>query len=128
MILDIDKLLTHFDPVAGTIAGAARTERRLSDLRGIFADTAAYERMLAEGDPMIYSVESIEPADGEGDLYFGIGNIASGRIGDEYYMTKGHFHAWRPAAEVYIGLGGKGAMLLESEDSAESMLLPLAPR
>ena len=38
-----------------------------------------------------------------------------GRVGDEYFMTKGHLHAWREAAEFYIGLSGEGVMLLEDE-------------
>jgi len=40
-------------------------------------------------------------------------------------MTKGHYHAWRPAAEVYIGLRGQGMMLLEQEHSDQVELLPL---
>jgi glucose-6-phosphate isomerase len=39
-------------------------------------------------------------------------------------MTKGHYHAWRPAAEVYIGLSGEGLMLFEHETSGETRLLP----
>ncbi len=53
--------------------------------------------------------------------------IMPGRIGAEYYLTKGHFHAWRPAAELYIGLRGEGVMLLEDEATGESKLVPLIP-
>jgi glucose-6-phosphate isomerase len=120
-------LLTHFDPVAGTIEGGATVERRLSDLRGIFADGEAYERALAEDNPVVYRVAVIEPAQGDGALHYGIGSIMPGRVGDEYYMTKGHLHAWRPASEFYIGLRGKGLMLLEDEESGETRLLPLEP-
>jgi glucose-6-phosphate isomerase len=102
-------------------------ERRLSDLRGVFADSAAYERVLADGDPLLYTVHSIEAAHGEGDLHYGIGTLMPGRIGDEYYMTKGHLHSWRPAAEVYIGLSGAGLMLLENEETGDSRLFPLEP-
>ncbi len=49
-----------------------------------------------------------------------------GKIGREYYLTKGHFHAWRPAAEVYLGLRGHGLMLLE--DERESRVVPLMPQ
>ncbi|MEZ4638826.1 MAG: glucose-6-phosphate isomerase family protein [Caldilineaceae bacterium] len=65
------------------------------------------------------------PDDGEGALHYAIGNLLPGRAGQEYFMTKGHFHAWRAAAEYYIGLSGEGVMLLESEDGEESRLLPL---
>jgi glucose-6-phosphate isomerase len=50
-----------------------------------------------------------------------------GTIGDEYYMTKGHLHAWRPAAEFYFGLTGEGVMLLEDEATGESRVVPLRP-
>lgn len=40
-------------------------------------------------------------------------------------MTRGHLHAWRPAAEFYFGLTGEGVMLLE--DKSESRMVPLQP-
>ena len=42
-------------------------------------------------------------------------------------MTKGHLHAWRDAAEMYIGPSGEGLMLLESESNGTSLLAPLRP-
>jgi glucose-6-phosphate isomerase len=50
-----------------------------------------------------------------------------GKIGDEYFMTKGHLHSWRPAAEFYFGLTGAGVMLLEDETTGESQMVPLRP-
>ena len=102
-------------------------ERRLSDLRGCFADAAAYERALALDNPLIYPSAAVEPAAGDGDLHYGIGLIMPGRVGNEYFMTKGHLHARREAAEFYIGLQGEGVMLLEDEAAGESCMLPLRP-
>lgn len=119
--------LKHFEPLRGVIEGIPPTERRLSDLRGCFADEEAYAAALVEGDPVIYTVASVEPACGEGQLHYGLGMLMPGRIGAEYYLTKGHLHAWRPAAEIYIGLSGEGALLLEDEATGESNLAPLAP-
>jgi glucose-6-phosphate isomerase, archaeal len=126
MHLDPD-LLARFDPLEGTIEGAPQTERRLSDMRGSFADEDAFAAALAQGDPVLYTLAAVAPAQGDGALHYAIAQIAPGRIGAEYYMTKGHYHAWRPAAEVYIGLSGAGFMLFEDEESHESRLLPLAP-
>jgi len=125
--LNLQQLLTRFDPATCRIERAKKVERRLSDLRGCFADAAAYDAALAKGDPPIYSVAAVEPADGEGDLHYGLGRIMPGRIGDEYFMTKGHLHAWRPAAEFYFGLSGEGVMLLEDEATGESRMVPLEP-
>jgi glucose-6-phosphate isomerase len=119
--------LTQFNPQTGTIAGAAPLPRYLSDLQGVFADEAAYQAALAHGNPLIYSVTGIEPAHGEGDLHYGLGVLMPGRIGAEYYMTKGHLHRWRPAAEVYIGLSGEGMLLLEAEANGECSTVPLRP-
>ena len=121
-------LLAQLDLETGTIAGSALSARHLSSLAGCFADSAAYAAAIAAGDPPIYSVASVEPAGGAGDLHYGLGTLQPGRVGAEYYMTKGHLHAWRPAAEVYIGLRGAGAMLLEDERSGESALVPLVPQ
>ena len=103
-------------------------ERRLSDLRGSFADSAAYEAALSASDPVLYAVTAVEPASGDGQLHYGLGILYPGKIGDEYYLTKGHLHAHRPAAEVYVGLSGHGMMLLEDEATGESRLVQLRER
>jgi glucose-6-phosphate isomerase len=124
-MLDSTKILSRFDPVTGMISGVAAVKRHLSDLRGCFTDAAAYEQALRMGDPLLYSVAAVEPAAGAGDLHYGVGLIMPGRIGDEYFMTKGHLHSWREAAEFYVGLSGEGVMLLEDEASGESRIVPL---
>lgn len=123
---DIFSLLAAgHDRAAGAYAGGQRSERRLSQLGGIWVDKEAYTKALDDGDRLVYSVETMEPAQGEGALHYGIGRIEPGRIGDEYFMTRGHLHEWRPAAEVYIGLTGHGMMQLENEVTGESRLLRL---
>lgn len=104
-----------------------RTERRLGDLKGRFADTKAYEGMLKEANPLVYAAEYIEAANGAGDMHYGLGMIMPGKVGQEYFLTKGHLHAWREAAEIYIGLKGKGVMLLEDEKTGESRMVDLLP-
>ncbi len=123
----LTSLLSTYDPLTGEIAGASTVERHLCDLRGCFADSAAFEAALARANPLLYSVAAVAPAQGEGELHYGVGKIMPGKIGDEYYMTKGHLHAWRPAAEFYFGLSGEGVMLLEDEATGESRMLPLRP-
>lgn len=109
----------RFDPSSGEIAGHGAVVRHLSDLRGAFCDTEAYAQLLAHSDPLLYRVTNIEDHVGEGDLHYGLGILMPGKVGDEYFMTKGHFHAWRPAAELYIGLRGRGMMVLENERTGE---------
>lgn len=119
------QLAATYNPQTGELNDGQIVERRLSDLSGTFADTAAYEEALAQEDSLLYRVTAIEPADGPGDLHYGIGILYPGKIGTEYYLTKGHYHATREAAEVYIGFRGQGAMLLEDEATGQSRLEPL---
>lgn len=126
-MLDFDQLLSRYNPATGELAGAKATERHLADLRGCFADSVAFEAELATSNPLLYRVASAEPSHGEGDLHYGVGCIMPGKIGGEYFLTKGHLHAWRPAAEFYFGLSGEGVMLLEDEATGESRMVPLRP-
>lgn len=123
---NLKELLSRFDPATGEIAGVPITRRYLSDLRCCFWDATACQTALRQGDPLLYTVSTVQPANGPGDLHFGIGRIMPGQVGSEYYMTKGHFHAWREAAEIYLGLAGEGMMLLE-EGSGETQIVPLRP-
>lgn len=118
---------TQFDPETGALTGASVLERRLSDLQGYFADETAYAQSLQQTDALLYRVTTVEPAQGEGALHHCISTILPGRVGREYYMTKGHYHAWRPAAEYYMGLRGTGIVLLEDERTGQAWANSLPP-
>lgn len=93
-----------------------RCLRVLGDLKGIFADEAAFEAM--DQDMEAYRVASIEPVvqGTPGGLYMGITYLAPGKVGREYFMTKGHFHSNRDTAEYYWGVEGEGMLILMDED------------
>lgn len=100
--------LTAFTPTKEIV-------RRLSDLRQHFSDTAKVERILAQEDPVIYRFWEIENHDAPRGLSFGVTCIYPGKIGREFYMTKGHFHS-SPGDELYTTLGGFGKLALFSRD------------
>lgn len=116
------ELTEWYDAAAGRLRNGKRVERHLVDLKGCFVDPKAYEVRLAQGNPLVYAVAGMEHPQGEGDLHYGLGILYPGKVGDEYFLTKGHLHSWRPAAEVYVGLLGQGKMLLEDEKTGESRL------
>ena len=122
------QVLSQFEAATGQIAGRPVVQRHLSDLRGCFVDCDSYESALRNGDPLLYTLSSFEPGRGPGDLHYALANLMPGRIGSEYYLTKGHFHAWREAGEFYLALAGEGMMLLEDESSRECKLVPLRPQ
>jgi glucose-6-phosphate isomerase len=115
----------YLDLDQGIIKGQEVVERRLSQLEGCFADAVAYQKALQQGDPLVYKVSSLEGGQGVGDLHYGLGWIAPGKVGKEYYLTRGHLHQWREAAEVYVALRGQGLMLLEDEASRVAWTEPL---
>jgi glucose-6-phosphate isomerase len=93
-----------------------RLARRIGDLDDIFSDRAAYEAL--PDDQLVYEVESSFPVpDGtEGGIFLGITYIHPGKVGQEYFMTKGHFHKIRNRAEIYICMEGEGMLILMNED------------
>lgn len=121
--LTASALQNRVDLATGEISGADLSVRRLSDLRECFADEAAYQARLLLGDETVYQVASVERA-GPGALSYGLGTVYPGRVGAEYFLTKGHYHAHREDAEVYIGLAGQGGLVLENEDG-ENGFVPL---
>jgi glucose-6-phosphate isomerase len=127
MLLSIkpEDLFVAYSLDSAALGNRPMVKRYLADVRGSFADTAAYEAALAQGNPLLYEVSAVEPATGDGQLHYGLGILYPGKIGDEYYLTKGHYHTHRPAAEIYIGLKGEGAMVLEDEATGETRLVPL---
>lgn len=107
----------------GTIPSAARVvERRLADLKGLFSDRNAEASLMAE-NPMVYRVYEADtnPTD-EGQLKYSTTVIYPGKVGNEYFMTKGHYHAKGDRAELYFGLLGEGYLLLQTPEGEVSAL------
>jgi len=109
-------------------AATGRYEKRLVDLAGIYLDEAAFAAAVeAGGDRVVYAVNEMRPGTAPGDLTFGTTFMEPGRIGDEFYMTRGHIHAKANRPEVYYGESGAGLMLMESPEG-EVRILALEPR
>jgi len=94
-----------------------KVERRLSDLLDYFSDREASEEILRGGeDPIIYEVYEIPFEPLEGLLNVGCTVIYPGKVGDEYYFTKGHFHEKESTSEIYIGMKGEGIILIQDHE------------
>ena len=92
------------------------SKRTLSDVKNIFYDIAEAEKLLASENPLIYEFYELPMPQEDGDLAFGTSITYPGTIGDEYFMTKGHFHSILNTAEVYYCLNGHGMMMMENSD------------
>lgn len=100
--------------------------RRLSSMRGMYADEAAYAALLAQGDALLYEVYEIQRPQVSGELLSGTSIVHPGKVGAEYFMTKGHFHSVLETAEVYYCLAGQGVMVMENPEG-DWAVEPLRP-
>ncbi|MCR4426444.1 MAG: glucose-6-phosphate isomerase [Firmicutes bacterium] len=99
-----------------------KIERRLSQMKGVFADEKAYLACLEKEDSLVYEVYTSTPPEREGDLIYCTSVIYPGKVGDEFYMTKGHYHAKRGTSEVYLCVGGRGMLVLENPHGDSTVL------
>jgi len=90
--------------------------RQLSSMKGQFADYQAYTAQLEKEDLVLYEVYDIQRPEKAGELLHGISIVHPGKVGDEYYMTKGHFHTVLETAEIYHCLKGEGVMVMETPE------------
>ena len=101
-------------------------ERRLSAMKGQFLDQDAYDKMLSTKDRLIYEVYEIKRPEVEGEMLMGISIVHPGKVGREFFMTKGHFHSALETSEIYYCLRGEGYVVMENPegDTSVEALLP----
>lgn len=116
-------------PLTGAMSGASGLyEKQLKDLGGIYADSATFDACVArQGEEIVYRVHEKRPVQKSGDLIFGTTFMTPGRIGDEYFVTRGHLHARANRPETYYGEAGEGVMLMESPEG-ETKIVEIAAR
>ena len=81
-----------FDAATGALSPATgRYRKHLSHLEGVFRGADAWSRAIQENaDRLVYEVNEYKK---EGtDLFFGTTTMQPGKVGKEYFMTRGHFH------------------------------------
>jgi glucose-6-phosphate isomerase len=92
-----------------------RTVKTVGQMKRIFLDEQA--RCGMDPAQVMYVLEYWKPVpDGtEGGLFLGNSTVFPGMIGDEYFMTRGHFHAKRDRAEFYSTASGTGMLVMMDE-------------
>jgi glucose-6-phosphate isomerase, archaeal len=99
--------------------------KTFGELNGLYADAGAFEAMRpAWGDRVVYDVFEFRPNEASGDLIFGVTRMSPGKVGDEYFMTRGHIHRQADRPEIYYGQKGSGLMLMESPEG-EVRIVPV---
>ena len=102
-----DETLSHYD---------SQIIRKLSAMKGQFDDSQAYDDMLAQEDIVLYEVYEFQRPELAGEMRHGLSVVHPGTVGDEYFMTKGHYHTVLEAAELYYCLKGEGFMVMETPE------------
>lgn len=89
--------------------------RKASDMQGYYANSEALEELISEhNDPLHYEVFEVPVAEQAGQLMYCISKLQPGKVGDELFMTKGHYHGIAGTAEIYLCLRGQGIMLMKT--------------
>ncbi|MBO3804067.1 MAG: glucose-6-phosphate isomerase [Candidatus Brockarchaeota archaeon] len=94
-----------------------KVEVKLRDLRGFFYDRGAVDAAVyGLKNPTVYEYFENSQPSARGQMNFGVTTLNPGKVGSEYYMTRGHYHAKKRAAEIYVGLGGKGIVVMQTKE------------
>lgn len=105
----------YFDLKNGLGTKEEPTRRYLSQMKGMYHDSETYDNIV-KNDPLVYEFYDLGIQETQGDLSFGTSILYPGQVGDEYFMTKGHFHNIIDTAEVYYCVKGNGVMLMENPE------------
>jgi len=117
MGFDFEKGFTlDFDLTTGLSNGLASLKRNASNMKGMYLDSEAENQLIENGDPLMYEFHEYGVPSEPGDIAAGTSILYPGKVGNEYFMTAGHFHSILDTAEVYYCLSGNGYMLIESKD------------
>ncbi|SES11786.1 glucose-6-phosphate isomerase family protein [Salipaludibacillus aurantiacus] len=120
--MEIKDPRNHFSKENGALSGekTSKTIRKLKDMKGFYEDEEAFNKM--DPETVLYEVEMHAPvkAGTEGGLFFGTSFLNPGKVGEEFFMTKGHFHEIINRAEYYWGLEGEGVLVFMDEDGNAS--------
>jgi glucose-6-phosphate isomerase, archaeal len=120
--------MVHLDPLTGVLTGPGVTEsvRTLAQLAGVFADEPARARM--QQDLVVYRVQAYEPVpEGQpGAVCCATTFLSAGTVGDECFLTRGHFHAKEDRPELEVTVSGSG-MLVLMDRSGRTWTEPMSP-
>lgn len=110
----------------GSMSGRTGIKRSLiRDLAGLFQDAVAFEGLAsAHGDKVAYEVHEFRPGrEAPQELVFGTSTVQPGRVGVEFFMTRGHIHKRADRPEVYFCQRGRGVLHMET---IEGVTRPIA--
>ncbi len=114
----IDPFGIQFDLAEGIMRDPHdHIERRASDMHNYYAREEALQQLItSQHDPVHYETFESSVPEEYGHLKFCVSKLYSGVVGDEFFMTKGHYHTTRETGEIYLCLKGEGLMMMKLSD------------
>jgi glucose-6-phosphate isomerase, archaeal len=86
----------------------------IRELDRIYADEEKFQQLLeTRGGDIAYRVNELRFTERGNDLITGISALNPGKVGSEFFMTRGHLHQRADRSETYYCLSGHGILLLE---------------
>ena len=114
----IDPILADLKIITGNFPQATgHYTKTFNELEGMYENEQEFQKMLPKwGNQVVYKVWEYRSSENKGDLVFGTSVMKPGRVGDEFFLTRGHQHQKANCAETYFCLRGKGVILMESPE------------
>ena len=78
------------------------SERRMSHLQEMYYDQPVVQEIIASDNRIIYEIRYHPFITACSDMGLGVTRLFPGKVGDEYHMTKGHFHEQVDQPEIYF--------------------------
>ena len=91
--------------------------KTFDELEGMYENEQEFQKMLPKWrNRVVYEVWEHRSSKNKGDLVFGTSVMKPGRVGNEFFLTRGHQHQKAYCAETYFCLRGKCVILMESPE------------
>jgi glucose-6-phosphate isomerase len=100
----------------GISPGCESTKRMLSAMEGMYLNNAKLKEMINKNDIVVYEFYELSIPEKPGELAYGTTILYQGKVDNEYFMTKGHFHSKIDTAEIYYCIRGHGYLLMENPE------------
>jgi glucose-6-phosphate isomerase len=89
--------------------------KHIDDLGGIYFDEESFQQIAeSRGEEIAYRVNELRFTEQGNDLITGISVLNPGKVGSEFFMTRGHLHQRGDRSETYYCLSGHGILLMET--------------
>lgn len=118
----MEPIRTLVDLKRGIVDPDRVTERKAYDMQGMYQDELALKKLVSKDNPLIYQVSGVNIPEETGHIIYSTTIISPGKVGNEYFMSKGHFHVKEDTAEIYLCLEGEGYLLMQTRKGRVSTI------